>query len=122
MLAEASGQRGVAWSAHWALAVLAGLTGKAEEVRRHLDDAHRVADELRSPLFRLWTSEVEIEYAAGIGEWDHAVALAERTIAMARSLSQRTLLASRARLGRVAATSVAATSNAARRVWTKRGR
>jgi DNA-binding CsgD family transcriptional regulator len=51
-----------------------------------------VADELRSPLFRLWTSEVEIEYAAGIGEWDHAVALAERTIVMARSLSQRTLL------------------------------
>jgi ATP/maltotriose-dependent transcriptional regulator MalT/DNA-binding transcriptional ArsR family regulator len=91
-LAETSGQRAVAWSGHWALAVLAGLTGKADELRGHLGDAHRVADELRSPLFRLWTSEVEIEYAAGIGEWDRAVSLAERAIAMARALGQRTLL------------------------------
>jgi DNA-binding CsgD family transcriptional regulator len=91
-LAEASGQRAVAWSGHWALAVLAGLTGKADEVRRHLTEAHRLAEELRSPLFRLWTSEVEIEYAAGIGEWDRAVTVAERSIAMARSLGQRTLL------------------------------
>ncbi|MDB4874393.1 MAG: hypothetical protein JWM41_839 [Gemmatimonadetes bacterium] len=91
-LAESSGQRSVAWSAHWALAMLGGLTGKSEEIRRHLGEAHRIADELRSPLFRLWTSEVEIEYAAGIGEWDHAVALAERTIETARLLGQRTLL------------------------------
>jgi ATP/maltotriose-dependent transcriptional regulator MalT len=72
--------------------MLGGLTGKAEEVRRHLADAHRVADELRSPLFRVWTSEVEIEYLAGIGDWDQGVALAQRTIEMARSLGQRTLL------------------------------
>ena len=91
-LAEASGQRSVAWSAHWALAMLGGLTGRAEDVRRHLAEAHRIADELRSPLFRVWTSEVEIEYCAGIGDWDHAVALAERTIDVARSLGQRTLL------------------------------
>ena len=91
-LAEASGQRTVAWSAHWALAMLAGLTGHADDVRRHLADAQRIADELRSPLLRVWTAEVEIEYAAGIGEWDHAVALAERTIDIARSLGQRTLL------------------------------
>jgi tetratricopeptide (TPR) repeat protein len=91
-LAESSGQRSVAWSAHWALAVLGGLTGRSDEVRRHLADAHRIADELRSPLFRVWTAEVEIEYSAGIGEWDHAVTLAERTIEMARSLGQRTLL------------------------------
>jgi len=91
-LAEASGQRAVAWSAHWALAVLTGLTGKSEETRRHLNDAHRIADELRSPLFRVWTSEIEIEYLAGIGDWDTGVALAERTITTARSLGQRTLL------------------------------
>lgn len=91
-LAESSGQRAVAWSAHWALAMLGGLTGKSEDIRRHLVDAHRIADELRSPLFRVWTAEVEIEYAAGIGEWDHGVALAERTIEMARTLGQRTLL------------------------------
>lgn len=91
-IAEASGQRAVAWSAHWALAMLAGLTGNADDVRRHLAHAQRIAEELRSPLLRVWTAEVEIEYAAGIGEWDHAVALAERTIEIARSLGQRTLL------------------------------
>jgi len=91
-IAETSGQRTVAWSVHWALAMLAGLTGNAEDVRRNLGDAQRIAEELRSPLLRVWTAEVEIEYAAGMGDWDHAVALAERTIEMARSLGQRTLL------------------------------
>jgi DNA-binding CsgD family transcriptional regulator/tetratricopeptide (TPR) repeat protein len=91
-LAEASGQRTVAWSAHWALAMLAGLTGNSDAVRQRLADAQRIAEELRSPLLRAWTAEVEIEYAAGMGEWDHAVALAERTIEIARSLGQRTLL------------------------------
>ncbi len=91
-LAESAGQRNVAWSSHWALAMLGGLTGRSEDARRHLVDAHRIADELRSPLFRVWTSEVEIEYSAGTGDWDHAVALAERTIEMARTLGQRTLI------------------------------
>lgn len=91
-LAESSGQRSVAWSAHWALAMLEGLTGQAEATRRHIGEAQRIADELRSPLFRAWISEVEIEYAAGVGDWDHAVALAQRTIDVARSLGQRTLL------------------------------
>jgi DNA-binding CsgD family transcriptional regulator/tetratricopeptide (TPR) repeat protein len=91
-LAEAAGQPAVAWSAHWALAVLGGLTGNSEEVRRQLAEAQHLADELRSPLFRAWTAEVEIEYAAGRGDWDQAVALAERTIATARTLGQRTLL------------------------------
>jgi len=91
-LAEASGQRSAAWSAHWALAMLGGLTGESDDVRRHLADANRIADELRSPLYRVWTAEVEIEYFAGIGEWDQGVALAERTIEMARALGQRTLL------------------------------
>ena len=91
-LAERSGQRGVAWSAHWALAMLAGLTGDAPSVSRHLSEAQRLADELRSPLLRVWTAEVAIEYQAGTGEWDAAVDLAERTITMARALGQRTLL------------------------------
>lgn len=91
-LAEAAGQRRVAWSAHWALAMLGGLTGNVEEVRRQLADAKHLADELRSPMFRVWTAEIEIEYAAGVGDWDYAVELAERTIELARSLGQRTLL------------------------------
>lgn len=90
--AEASGQRSLAWSAHWALAVLSGLTGRSADVRRHLTDAHRLADELRSPLYRVWTAEIEVEYLAGTGDWEHAVSLAERTIEMARTLGQRTLL------------------------------
>ena len=92
VLAERSGQRGVAWSAHWALAMLSGLTGDAPSVSRHLSEAQRLADELRSPLLRVWSAEVAIEYQAGTGEWDSAVDLAERTITMARALGQRTLL------------------------------
>jgi ATP/maltotriose-dependent transcriptional regulator MalT len=72
--------------------MLGGLTGKSEDTRRHLAEASRLADELRSPLFRVWTSEVEIEYSAGIGDWDHAVEVAQRTIEVARALGQRTLL------------------------------
>jgi ATP/maltotriose-dependent transcriptional regulator MalT len=90
--AEQSEQRGAAWSAHWALAMLGGLTGRAEDVRRHLAGAHRVADDLGSPLLRAWTSEVEIEYLAGTGEWDRAIAVAEETEQVARSLGQRALL------------------------------
>jgi DNA-binding CsgD family transcriptional regulator/tetratricopeptide (TPR) repeat protein len=90
--AEESGQRGAAWSANWALAMLGGLTGRAEDARRHLAEAHRIADDLGSPLFRAWTSEVEIEYSAGTGDWDHAVAVAEETVDVARALGQRTLL------------------------------
>ena len=91
-LAEQSGQRGVAWSAHWALAMLAGLTANVSDVSRHLSEAQRLADELRSPLLRVWTAEVAIEYHAGIGDWDTAVALAERTVSVARALGQRTLV------------------------------
>ena len=91
-LAESSGQRAVAWQAHWALAILAGLTGNSDDTRRHLTSAQRLADDLRSPLFRVWTAEVEIEYEAGTGEWDHAVDLAERTITLARTLAKRTLV------------------------------
>lgn len=91
-LAEASGQRGVAWSAHWALAMLGGLTASVPEISQHLAEAQRLADELRSPLLRAWTAEVAIEYYAGIGEWDQAVVLAERTLETARSLGQSTLI------------------------------
>ena len=91
-LAEQSGQRGVAWSAHWALAMLAGLTAHVQDVSRHLSEAQRLADELRSPLLRVWTAEVAIEYHAGIGDWDTAVSLAERTVSVARALGQRTLV------------------------------
>ena len=93
----------VAWSAHWALAVLAGLTGDVGRGAPHIW-RRRIAS--RTSCARrcsaLWTSEVEIEYAAGIGDWDHGVALAERTIAMARVAQPADAAAARARLGRAA--------------------
>jgi DNA-binding NarL/FixJ family response regulator len=91
-LADTVGERGVAWSSHWAMAMLAGLTGNAADVAHHVAASERIADELRSPLLRAWTAEVQIEYASGIGDWDTGLALAERTITVARSLGQRTLL------------------------------
>ena len=91
-LATAPELRGVAWSAHWALAVLAGLTGVATDVSLHLGEAERLSEELHSPLLRVWTAEVAIEYLAGIGEWDAALTRAERTITLARSFGQRAIL------------------------------
>jgi DNA-binding CsgD family transcriptional regulator len=41
---------------------------------------------------RVWTSEIAIEYHAGIGDWDTAVSLAERSVGVARALGQRTLV------------------------------
>ena len=91
-LADASRQPGVACTSHWALAVLGGLTGDASVIKAHLAEAERLADELRSPLLRIWTAEVAIEYASGVGDWEAGIAFAERTIALARSFSQRALL------------------------------
>ena len=91
-LARSSGQRNVEWSAHWAMAMLEGLTGNGDAIAHYLAESERLADELHSPLLRVWTAEVQIEYASGIGEWASAIALAERTITTARALSQRTLL------------------------------
>jgi DNA-binding CsgD family transcriptional regulator/tetratricopeptide (TPR) repeat protein len=91
-LAERAGDRSVACSTHWAMAMVAGLTGDSAAVARHLEQAGRLADELNSPLWRLWISEIAVEYAAGTGEWDSAVALAERSIALARRLGQKNLL------------------------------
>lgn len=91
-LAAAAGERTVEWSAHWAMAILGGLTGDAAATAHHLASGERIADEIRSPVLRLWTAEVRLEYMAGIGEWRPALTLADRTIPAARALGQRTLL------------------------------
>jgi DNA-binding CsgD family transcriptional regulator/tetratricopeptide (TPR) repeat protein len=91
-LADAAGERTVAWSAHWAMAILGGLTGDAAATAHHVAASERIADEIRSPVLRVWTAEVAMEYMAGVGEWRPALALAERTIPAARALGQRTLL------------------------------
>jgi DNA-binding CsgD family transcriptional regulator len=91
-LAASSGERTVEWSAHWAMAVHGGLTGDAVATAHHLREAERLADEVRSPVLRLWTADVAIEYHSGIGEWPTALALAAQAIPAARALGQRTLL------------------------------
>ena len=91
-LAEGSDQPALAWSAHWAMAILGGLTGDAAATARHVAESERLADRMRSPTLALWTAEVAIEYASGIGEWDRGLALAERSLTMARALGQQTLL------------------------------
>ena len=88
-LAAASGQRVLEWLAQWALAVLGGLTGASEACARHLAQAERLADELDSPVFRAWTAEISIELASAKGDWDTGLALAERTIALGRSVGLR---------------------------------
>ena len=90
--AEAAGERGVEWSAHWAMAMVGGLSGNGSAMTRHLAEGERLADELGSPVLRCWMAEIAIEYASGTGDWDAGLALAERTIPMARALGQRVLL------------------------------
>lgn len=91
-LATAAAQPTLLWSAHWGMAMLAGISSDARGVVGHLAAAERVAAELRSPLLPLWTAEFAIQYAAGVGDWETGIASGERTIALARALGQRTLL------------------------------
>ena len=91
-LAEAAGERGVAWSAHWAMAMVGGLSGNSGAMAFHLAESGRLADELGSPVLRCWTAEIAVELHSGTGDWDAGLALAERTIPVARALRQRVLL------------------------------
>jgi DNA-binding NarL/FixJ family response regulator len=91
-LAEDAGDPVTAWSGHWGSALLAGLTGNAADARHHLAAAERLAETLRSPVLGVWTAEVAVEYASGVGDWDAGLARAERAIATARALGLRALL------------------------------
>ena len=91
-LSTAAGEPTLLWSAHWGMAMVAGISSDARGVVDHIAAAERVAAELRSPLLPLWISEISIQYAAGIGDWETGIATGERTIALARALGQRTLL------------------------------
>lgn len=92
-LAERSGERNLQWHAHFGAAVLAGLTSQTGALTTHLAEATRLARELASPMLELRCSEIALEYRAGIGEWDRAIADGERAIALARALDQTTLRA-----------------------------
>ena len=90
--ARAAKNRIVEATVHWALAMLGGLTGQSREVAEHLAEAIRLADEMNSPILRVWAGEIEIEFASGTGDWDGAIAIADRTIALAQAMGQRSLL------------------------------
>lgn len=90
--ARAANNKTAEWAARWTMALTAGLTGDAPGTAQHLPAAMALAEELRSPILRMWTAEIAIEYRSGIGEWDEAIALSDRTIADARAFGQRTLL------------------------------
>jgi DNA-binding CsgD family transcriptional regulator len=72
--------------------VLSALTGDTIATKHHFVEARRIADELHSPVLHLRVDEIEIEYKSATGDWPSAVEQAERSIALARALEQRTLL------------------------------
>jgi DNA-binding CsgD family transcriptional regulator/tetratricopeptide (TPR) repeat protein len=90
--AKAAGQRMLQWTAHWGLALLAGVSGDAEGVVEHIAASDELAEQMRSLLLPLWSAELSVQYLSGIGNWDGALETAERTIALAKSLNQRMLL------------------------------
>ncbi len=91
-LAAESGDTEIAWLAHWAMAVLEGFTGAPDGVARHQQMATQIADSLASPVLQAMSAEIAIEHASFIGRWDEALALAERTIPLARSVAPQSLL------------------------------
>jgi DNA-binding CsgD family transcriptional regulator/tetratricopeptide (TPR) repeat protein len=90
--ARQAGDRAAAWNAEWAMAVHSGLTADVPGTAKHIAAATLLADELNSPVQRLWTLEAAIEYRTSLGEWREAITLADRTIADARAFSQFALL------------------------------
>jgi DNA-binding CsgD family transcriptional regulator/tetratricopeptide (TPR) repeat protein len=90
--AEAAGQRMLQWTAHWGMALLAGVSGDADAVVEHIAASDKLAEQMRSPILPLWSAELSVQYLSGIGNWDGALETAERTIGLAKSLNQRMLL------------------------------
>jgi DNA-binding CsgD family transcriptional regulator/tetratricopeptide (TPR) repeat protein len=90
--AEAAGQRMLEWTAHWGMALLAGVSGDAQGVVKHITASDKLADQMQSPILPLWTAELTVQYLSGIGDWDGALETSERTITLAKTLNQRMLL------------------------------
>ncbi len=80
------------WSAHWSAAVLGAFSASSSALIHHLEQATRLADELRSPLLKLRTLEIAIEFRSCTGEWDRALVDGTRAIADARAIDQPSML------------------------------
>jgi DNA-binding CsgD family transcriptional regulator len=90
--AKAARQYMLEWTAHWGLALVAGVAGNASEVVEHLDESDRLAEQMHSPILPLWSAELRVQYHSGTGDWDQAQEISERAISQARRFNQRTLL------------------------------
>jgi predicted ATPase/DNA-binding CsgD family transcriptional regulator len=90
--AEAAGQRMLEWTAHWGMALLAGIMGDRPDFLKHLAASDQIAEQLHSPILPLWSGELYVQYCSSVGEWDAAIETAERTITLAKSFNQRMLL------------------------------
>ena len=91
-LSEEAGDRQITFWVYWALAIGEGFLGEVEVMDRHIQRCREIAKELRSPVLRLWTSEVLLEHAMAAGEWNYGIALGEQAVARARALGQDALL------------------------------
>lgn len=90
-LSEHTGDKQVAFWAYWARAVTSAMGGRVKEVESSLASARVLADELASPVLRLWLSELAIELYYATGEWDRGIAMAEQAITAAKALNQTAL-------------------------------
>jgi DNA-binding CsgD family transcriptional regulator len=91
--ARLAGERTVAFWTYWGHAAFEGLMGNLATMTELVQEADRVAREVRSPLLELRGAEVAIELASATGEWDKGITLGEQAIALARALNQQTVLA-----------------------------
>jgi predicted ATPase/DNA-binding CsgD family transcriptional regulator len=90
--AEAARERMLEWTAHWGMALLAGVSGDAPSFLQHLTASDRLAEQMHSPILPLWSAELFVQYHSSTGDWDAAIEIAERTVTLAKSLNQRMLL------------------------------
>jgi DNA-binding CsgD family transcriptional regulator len=90
--AEAAGQSMLEWTAHWGMALLAGILGDAKEFMKHIAASDKLSDQMHSPLLPLWSAELFVQYSSATGDWDAALEVGERTIALATTFNQRMLL------------------------------
>ncbi len=91
-LVTAPGDASLRCAILWGASVLAGMTGDLQVAARDIEAARSLAEELRSPLHRLRVAELHVEFLSNVGDWAVALELADRAIATARALNQRSSL------------------------------
>ena len=91
-LAERAGDHVVTYWVYWGLAVFEGFMGDTLTMDRYTRRCQELAEELRSPVLELWTSELVVEHASAAGKWDTGIAVGERAVARARVLENEDLL------------------------------